>query len=182
MNEADMARHQVAIGDLPADPNKEGNPGLNLMPIRKPLNPDIRYGQRKFFSLVHAQANAFIDDGAVARRSAKGVAQQVGRIHDVIEQPDLPKVGIARQVKSKKIIVHCIRDQFDKFDLAFGREPNVIFFDLSLRYTSLHHQWGDVDSCRSGACRGEARQGTFGPWTGSKWWEDGIEHWGELSP
>jgi len=47
---------------------------LNLTPIRKPLNPAVRQGQRKLFSLTHAQANAFIDDGAVALGSAKGVA------------------------------------------------------------------------------------------------------------
>jgi len=66
-------------------------------------------------------------------------------------------------MKSEKIILQCIRDQADKFDLTFRREPNAYFFDLPTRYTSLHYQWGHVDSCRSGACRGESRQRTFGP-------------------
>jgi hypothetical protein len=136
VNEADTARHQVTIGNLPADTNEKGNPGLNLMPIRKPLNSDVRYSQRKLFSLTHAQANAFIDDGAIALGSAKGVAQPVGGIQHVIEQAYFPKVRIARQMKSEKIILQCIRDQADKFDLAF-RGPNVFYFDLPPRYTSL---------------------------------------------
>jgi hypothetical protein len=46
MNEADAARHQVTIGSLPTDPDQEGNPGFNLMPIQAPFYPDVRYNQR----------------------------------------------------------------------------------------------------------------------------------------
>src|SRR5215813_7021510 len=115
------------------------------MPIRKPLNPDVLYGNRELFSLAHAQANAFIDVRAVALGSAKGVPQQVGRIQYVIEQPNLSKVRIASQMKSEKIILQCIRNQFDKFDLAFNRKRNVLFFDLPTRDPSLRHQWRDID-------------------------------------
>src|SRR5262245_36077164 len=109
MNEADTARHEVAIGDLPADSNKECNPGFNLMPIRKPLDTNIRYGHRKLSSLVHTQANAFIDNCAEAFGPAKSIAQQVGGIQYVIKQPYFPRVGIPRQMKSEKIILQCIR-------------------------------------------------------------------------
>src|SRR5215468_7302991 len=95
MNEADTARQQVTIGKLPADTDRPRKPSLNLMPIRKPVDSDVMYGHRELFSLVHAQANAFIDDRAVALGSTKGVTQQVGRIQHVIKQPGLPKVRIA---------------------------------------------------------------------------------------
>src|SRR5215467_11627487 len=54
MNEADTARQQVTIGNPPADTDQEGNPGLNLMPIRPSFHSDVRYDQRKLFSLPHA--------------------------------------------------------------------------------------------------------------------------------
>jgi hypothetical protein len=41
MNEGDTARQQMTVGNLPADPGHESNPGLNLMPIRKPLDSDV---------------------------------------------------------------------------------------------------------------------------------------------
>jgi hypothetical protein len=127
------------------------------MPIRTPCYPDVRYDQRKLFSLPHAQANAFIDERALALASAKSVRQPIGGIQDIIEQPYLPKVRIARQMKSEKVILQCIRDQLDKFDLALHSEPNVFFFDLLPRDTSLHHQWRHVDSCRFGAFNRESR-------------------------
>jgi hypothetical protein len=40
MNEADTAGQQVTIGNLPADTDEEGNPGLNLMPIRTLCYPE----------------------------------------------------------------------------------------------------------------------------------------------
>src|SRR5215510_6571931 len=98
----------MTIGNLPADPDQESNPRLNLMPIRKPLDPDVLYVQHKLFSLAHPHANAFIDDRAVALGSAKGVSQQVGGVQDVVEQSYLPQVPIARYVKSEKIILQCI--------------------------------------------------------------------------
>ena len=61
-------------------------------------------------------------------------------------------------MKSEEIILQCIRNQLDKFDLAFRREPNVFLFDLLRRYTSLHHQWRHVDTCRFGAFIRESRQ------------------------
>src|SRR5262249_13808595 len=96
MNEADNTRQQVPIGNLSADTDQEGHPGLDLMPIRTSLYAGIRDDQRKLFSLPHAQANALIDERAVALASAKSVPQQIGGIQDIIEQPDLPKVDIAR--------------------------------------------------------------------------------------
>jgi hypothetical protein len=96
MNEADNARQQVPIGNLSADTDQEGHPGLNLMPIRIPFYANVRDDERKLLSLPHAQANALIDERAVALASAKGVPQPVGGIQDIIEQPYLPKVRIAR--------------------------------------------------------------------------------------
>jgi hypothetical protein len=84
MNEADIARPQVTIGKPSADADQRDNPGLNLMLIRKPPDPDLLYGQRKLISLMHVQANGFIDDRAIALGPAKGVPQQVGGIQDVI--------------------------------------------------------------------------------------------------
>ena len=108
---------------------------------RKPLNADIGGGQRKLISIAaHAQGNAFIDDRAVALRSAKGVAKQLGRIPHIIEQPDLAKIIVASKMKSEKIIVQGVRDQLDKFDLSFRREPNAFIFDLLARDSGLHHQ------------------------------------------
>jgi hypothetical protein len=66
------------------------------MPIREPPNPDVLHVQRKLFSLAHVQANDFIDDCAVALGSAKSVPKQVGRIQDIIKEPKLPKIQIAR--------------------------------------------------------------------------------------
>ena len=55
MNESDAARQQATIGQLPADADQRGNPSLDLMPIRQPLDADISEGHRKFFS-PHADA------------------------------------------------------------------------------------------------------------------------------
>jgi hypothetical protein len=155
MNEADTARHQVTIGNLPTDSNQEGDPGLNLMPIRKPLNTYVRDDQRKLLIFTHAQANAFIDDCAIALGSMEGIAQQVGGIKNVVKQSYLSKVHIARQVKSEKIIVQRTRNQLDKFDLVI--RSDVFFIYLPRRNTSLRHQWGHVDPSRSGACGGQSR-------------------------
>src|SRR5262247_1492103 len=134
MDETDAARSQVTISEPSADTDEQGNPGLNLMPIGKPLYSDVAYNQRKLFSLAHAQASGFVDDRAVALGSAKGVPQQVRGIQDVIEQPHLPQVHIARQMKSEKTVLQFFRDQLDKLDLAFHGEPNVFFFELRPRY------------------------------------------------
>ena len=104
------------------------------------------------------QGNAFIDDRAVALRPAKSVAQQLGGIQHIIEQPDLAKIIVARKMKSEKIILQCVRDQFDKSDLTLHREPNTVVFDLLTRHTGLHHQRRHVDPRRAGACTGESRQ------------------------
>jgi len=163
MYEADNAWQQVTIGNLSADTDQEGNPGLNLMPIRTPFHPDVRYDQRKLFSLLDAQANALIDKRAVALTSAKGLPQQIGGIQDIIEQPYFSVVDISFKKKSEKIILQCLRDQLDKFDLGLRIEPNVFFFDLLPPDISLHHQWRHVDPCRFGACDREPRQCAFGP-------------------
>src|SRR5690348_6885016 len=99
MNEPDAAWPELPIGQLPADADQRGDPKLHLVPIRKPLNADIGGGQRKLISIAaHAQANAFIDYRAVALRSAKGVAQQLGRIPHIIEQSDLAKIIVASKM------------------------------------------------------------------------------------
>jgi len=100
------------------------------MPIRKPLDAQVLYSQRKLFPAVHAQSDSFINDRAVALGSAKGIYQIVGRIQDVIEQSHAPKVRFARQMKPEKIILQCFRYQLDKLDLTFCGEPNVLFFEL----------------------------------------------------
>jgi hypothetical protein len=96
MNEADTARQQVTIGKTSADTDQGCNPGLNLMPIRKTLDPQVPYAYRKLFSLTHLQANAFIDERAVALAPAKRVPQHIGRIQDVIEKSHLTRIHIAR--------------------------------------------------------------------------------------
>src|SRR5262249_37778279 len=138
MNESDAARQQATAGQLPADADQRGNPSLDLMPIRKPLDTDMGEGHRKLFSLTQVQGNAFIDDRAVALRPAKSVAQQLGGIQHIIERPDLAKIIVARNMKSEKIILQCVRDQLDKSDLTLHGEPNAIVFDLLTRHTGLH--------------------------------------------
>jgi len=59
-------------------------------------------------------------------------------------------------MKSEKIILQCIRDQLDKFDLALRSERNVFFFNLLPRDASLHHQWRDIDPSRFGAFNRES--------------------------
>jgi hypothetical protein len=89
MNEADTAGQQVTIGNLPADTDEEGNPGLNLMPIRKPTNPV--YFMCSASSFPRARASERLHhDCAVALSSTKSVPKQVGRIQDVqaLEHPD----------------------------------------------------------------------------------------------
>src|SRR4030095_13550486 len=60
MNESDAARQHATIGKLSTDTDQRGHPGLDLMSIGTPFNPDIVEGHRQLLSPVHAQANAFI--------------------------------------------------------------------------------------------------------------------------
>jgi hypothetical protein len=79
-------------------------------------------------------------------------------------------------MKSEKIILQCVRDELDEFDLALRREPNVFFFNLLPRNTGLHHQRRDVDPCRFGTFAGESRQRAFGLRARSDLMEYGITH------
>src|SRR5215831_17533036 len=116
------------------------------MPIRMPLDADIREGQPKLFSLAHPQGNALIDDRAVALGSTKGITQKLAGTHDVVEQPDLAKIIVARQMKSEKTILQRVRDELKKFDLTLRREPNIIIFDLPTGHPGLLHQRRHVDT------------------------------------
>jgi hypothetical protein len=103
------------------------------------------------------QGNAFIDDCGVALRSFKGFAQKLGGIKDVIKQPDCAKIKLMRKVDSEKIILQCTRDEFDKSDLTFHWESNVIMFNLPARYLSFRHQGRHVDARLPGARAGKPR-------------------------
>src|SRR5262245_11688720 len=133
---------------------------------------------------AHVKGNGFINYRAVALRSAKAVAQQVGRIPHIIEQPDLAKIIVACKMKSEKIIVQCVRDQFDKFNLTFHREPNAVVFDLLARHTGLHHQGRHVDARRHGVCTGESRERAGGAWAHAYLLKSRITHetWHPTSP
>src|SRR5215831_19266696 len=124
----------MTVRKLPAGADHGCSPKLDLMPIRHPLDADIRERHPKLFALAYMQRNAFIDDCGVALRSFKGLAQKLGGIKDVIEQPDLAKIKVARKMKSEKVILQCIRDQLDKFDLTLHRKSIVIIFDLPARH------------------------------------------------
>src|SRR5215831_4609948 len=118
MKDPDASWQQMTICQLPACPDHRCNPEFDLMPIRQPLDPDIGEGHRDLFSLAHAQGNAFIDEPGIALRPAKGVAQKLAGIKYIIEEPDLAKIKVAREMESEQIILQCIGDQLDKFDLA----------------------------------------------------------------
>ena len=105
MKEPDAVWQQMTIRQLPAGADHRCNPKLDLMPIRHPLDADVRQSPANLFSLPHLQRNAFIDDRGVALRSFEGITQKLGGIKDVIEEPDLAKIKVARKVKSEKIIL-----------------------------------------------------------------------------
>ena len=136
MKEPDAVWQQMTIRQLSAGADHRCNPKLDLVPIRHPLDANIRQSHPDLFSLAHLQRNAFIDDRGVALRSFKGIAQKLGGIKDVIEQTNLTKIKIARKVESEKIVMQGIRDMLNKFDLTCHREANVIIFDLPARHAS----------------------------------------------
>jgi hypothetical protein len=58
MNEPDAAWQQATAGQPPADADQRGNPSLDLMPIRQPLDTDMGEGHRKLFSLTRSDSPA----------------------------------------------------------------------------------------------------------------------------
>jgi len=97
---------------------------------RDQIDADILEGYRKFLSLAHAQGNAFINNPAVALRPTQGVAQELGGIHDVMKQPDLAKIQVARKMKSEMIVLQCLGGKVQKADLISNFHANVGVFDL----------------------------------------------------
>src|SRR4029453_17606537 len=95
-----------------------------------PLDTDIFECRGEVLSLAQPHRNAFIEDPGVALGSAKSVAELVGGIQDVIQQPGLTKIIVARKMKSEKIVLQFLRDQIEKFDLAVHRQKNLVVFDL----------------------------------------------------
>src|SRR6516162_931024 len=59
---------QMTVRQLPAGADHRCGPKLDLMPIRHPLDAEIRESHPNLFALAYMQGNAFIDDCGVALR------------------------------------------------------------------------------------------------------------------
>jgi hypothetical protein len=94
------------------------------------LNVNVTEGDCSPSLCTNVQRNPVIHDPTIAFRSSERVRQHFGGCQDVIEQPDLAKIEVKRQVKSKKIILQSVGGKGQKLDLALYREAGAGIIDL----------------------------------------------------
>ena len=139
MTQVDTNRQETTIGQLPAETNQKGKMRLDLMSIQKALDANVAKCDGEIVALGNAQYNTFIPDNAVTLQTAQSVAERLrGRWH-IIEKTHLAKIQTFGDVEPEKIVLQCVCDQLNKFDLTFHREPNTIVFNLLSRQASLRY-------------------------------------------
>jgi hypothetical protein len=57
-----------------------------------------------------------------------------------VEQPDLPRLPVARQLEAKEWISQCFGRKLQKLDLARNADANIFPIDLTDRQTSASQQ------------------------------------------
>ena len=72
----------------------------------------------------------FVDDRAVARNPLQPLEQRIRRGEQVIQKPELAKVGNLRDVKAKQIVLQRLRRQIEKLDLIAHRDGGMRIVEL----------------------------------------------------
>ena len=62
---------------------------LDMLPVAAPLDIDVAEADAGFAPLPQPQADALVDDAAVARRLVQGVGQYFGRCQHIVDEPEL---------------------------------------------------------------------------------------------
>ena len=125
------------------------------MAVSASIDADIVEDDPEFLSVSDPQREPLVRDRAVALRAQQGFADLFRGGQHVIEQPDFPKVKIARQMKSEKIVLQRVRDQLKQDDLALYRDPCAAIFDLPSSHSRPNQQWSKIDP---GAVRAQASE------------------------
>ena len=87
----------------------------------------------------------------------QGVGQYLRRRQHVIEQPDLAKIVVLRQMKSEKIILQRFGGELQKLDLALRAEAGAAIVDLLDRQPRARQQRRRIE-CRPRLRRAETRR------------------------
>jgi hypothetical protein len=71
-----------------------------------------------------------------------------------VEQPQLAKLEIPRQMKAEKIVPQGVRNKIDKFDLILHIDASMMVRHLSAGQAAPTQQWPQLDSrgLRSRVC------------------------------
>ena len=156
VHDPDPARHHTAIGKLPAQADQRHQPEFHVMPVRPPVDADVVERNRGLLAGAGLQRNSFIRDAAIAFRAVQSIGQYLRRRQNVIEQPDLAKIVVLRQMKSEKIILQRIGGELQKLDLALRAEAGSAIVDLLDRQPGARQQRSRINAGLDQARRDQA--------------------------
>src|SRR5882762_2332819 len=123
-------RHQAEVCQLPAHANQRGHEEFDLMPIQVPADAHIVEVNADALVISVSQADPFIDDHAVSCRPPQSLIQYFRGGGNVIEQSELPKIGLLRKMKSEMIVLQGLGGKIQKANLISNFHANVWVFDL----------------------------------------------------